>query len=151
VAEKEPDAYLSRCGDFTSKLSKVKQWEEVMAATGAMHGGTLSYTRLIAMPGVVRWKNKVGVNWDIRDVSLMSAALGTTVGMEDERDRDSEGPYAEQLREVLKLYDSRVTKLKKKYQDKIVDDEDFNDFVWIFTDFCLDNFDGKQLTIATCI
>lgn len=153
AAEKEVGKYLKRCGEFTSNLSTLDEWMQVMAVTGAMHGGTLSYTRLMAMPEILRWRNYASPTWDFPDAFLLLGALGTVVGVEDERHvmTDSEGPYAAPLQKVLEDYNKETTKLKQHYQVKITAREDFNDYGWIRTDYCLDEFDGKQLTIATYV
>lgn len=153
AAEKELASYLRRCGKFTSTLSTLDQWLEVMAVTGVMHGGTLSYTRVMAMPEVLRWRNFASPFYNFPDAFLLFSAVGTIVGMEDERHvmTDSEGPYNDKLYKVLKDFNDKTMDLKKTYQDEIQKSDQFEDFGWILTDYCLDNFDGKQMTIATYI
>jgi hypothetical protein len=155
TAEKKLGRYLSRCGEFTSSLSTIEQWIEMMAVTGAMHGGTLSYTRTMAMPEVLRWRNFVSPAWDFPDAFLLFSALGTIVGVDDDRhvmtDCDSGSPYADLLQDVLEKYNDKTTGMKREYQEKLVKENDFNDYGWIKSDYCLDDFDGKQLTIATYV
>uniref|UniRef100_A0A0G4HYY4 Lipoxygenase domain-containing protein n=1 Tax=Chromera velia CCMP2878 TaxID=1169474 RepID=A0A0G4HYY4_9ALVE len=163
-SEKKLKSYLRRCGDFkkdideqTDKFS-VAAWIELMCLTGIIHGTTLSYSRLVAIPGVLRWRNIQSTKWDRADVNLLSGGLGTIVGMEPKRfvmtselkDLKKLGDKSPLLR-VLTQCNDKVTELKKAYQKEVENSPDFLQNGFTLTDYCEDGFDGKQLTMASYI
>jgi len=168
AAETHLGSYLGKCGEFGTdlKVTTVKSWLELMAITGITHGCTLSYTRLIAKPGILAWRKFLEPYWDAGDYNVMNGGLGTIVGMEPERHVMGGGmavmaqrhffglgkpKFAPKLLEVLKEWDAKANDLKEKSKTEVMADPLFKDYGFLMTDFCPDNFDGKQLTIATYI
>ena len=146
--------YLSNCGTFDgSNVANLKSWLEIMAVTGIIHGSTLSYTRLLAMPEVLRWRNIHDENWDKHDVGLLKTALGTIVGIDPGRHVMTSFKNApDSITGLLDKYDQQTTALKETYQKSLLEDKTlFRDYGYLLTDYCTDNFDGKQLTLTTYI
>lgn len=149
--------YLKRCG-FTSEINTLEEWIELMSVTGMVHGSTLSYSRAMSHPEILRWRNIQGETWAEADMKLGLTILGTICGMDEHRHvmtSATDSPpdtYTDRLQVVLDEYDAKASELKEAYKNKIMEDEDeFNEFGWILSDFCPDGFDGKQLTITTYI
>jgi len=162
TAENKLVEYLKNCGELGSGLESINQWVEMMAVTGAMHGSTLSYTRLALMPEVIRWRQKEVSKWSSVDVLFMFANLLTSIGMDDGTEEVYNGRHvmsksalsgesAELLQDALDKYNEKATTLKTEYKDELIKNPMFNDYGWILSDWCPDSFDGKQLTIATYI
>jgi hypothetical protein len=152
IAELRMKAYLSECG-IDSDINSLEDWIELMSVTGITHGSTLSYTRMFGFADVLRWREIQDDKWDSSDLNLLSTGLATVAGMDEGRHvMMSRDAYHPELRIVLNSYDARARALKDAYKTKIMEDDDvFNDYGWILSDFCPDGFDGKQLTIATYI
>ena len=155
TAEARLKAYLKNCGSFKSSIDTIEEWVELMSVTGLTHAGTLSYTRMMGVADIARWRNINNPAWDFADINLVTAGLGTIVGMQPGRHVMSATTnmfgFAPALQKVLHKYDEEATERKEKYMDELIKSEDFDDFGWILSDYCPDNFDGKQLTIATYI
>jgi hypothetical protein len=47
-----------------------------MTCTGMTHGSTLSYTRLLGVPEIMRWRDINSKIWQKNDVALMTGGLG---------------------------------------------------------------------------
>ena len=125
-----------------------------MSATGDLHGTTIGFTRLTAMADVMRWRNIKSSEWDAFDLELIAGGIATVIGMEDGRHvmtSTMDAPYEPRLQAVLDKFDAKATSMKEEYEIEIQKDPDFNDFGWIFSDYCTDGFDGKQMTTATYI
>ncbi len=168
IAELRTKMYLEESG-IDSEIDTLKKWIELMAATGITHGSTLSYSRAVANPEVLKWRDIQSNEWTSPDVKLVFATLGTITGMQEGRhvfnpivDQGLENAnkepfdngtnYARELQNVLKKFDNEAFDLKVAHKEKIMEDsEEFNNFGWILSDFCPDGFDGKQLTITTYI
>lgn len=156
-AQRNLNEYLDNCGSFKSNINSVQSWFEMMSVTGIVHGATLSYTRLVADPGVVRWRNIGSDKWDPYDVNLIVGVLGTICGMEEGRHvmgNEVDGEVFENnIQDVLNEYEGRASTLKEAYKEALLagDKGEFNNFGFILTDYGPDNFDGKQLTITTYI
>jgi len=147
--------YLDNCGSFRgASLGNVDAWLQVMCVSGLVHGSTLSYTRLIADEGVLRWRDFHNPLWSKFDAELVSTGLGTIVGAEPGRyvfsAANSIGP---DLSAVVETYAAKSDDLKAKYQAAVTsnDPDLFFNFGFILSDFCSDTFDGKQTTLATYI
>jgi hypothetical protein len=154
IAELSLKDYLTRCGTFTSTIDSLESWIELMSVTGNVHGSTLGFTRLIAMPDIMRWRNIRDPNWNAPDCDMILGVSATAVGMEDGRHSMTstiEAPYSKELQDVLDKYDKLATDMKEEYEVEIQKNPDFNEYGWILSAFCTDNFDGKQMTSATYI
>jgi hypothetical protein len=153
--------FMEACGDDVSSIDTVSSWSQLMCCTGLVHGSTLSYTRLIVVPEIVRWRNINAEKWDEHDASLMSAGFGTIAGMTVDRhvftssithgyewktDAISKPVFA-----VLDDFNKKAEKLKTDYTAEISKRDDFREYGWILTDHCNDGYDGKQHTITTYI
>ena len=148
--------YLKKCGNFKSKINSFSDWLSLMSLTGQMHGGTLSYTRFIGVFDIARWRNIHSDIWDDNDFNLIVGGLGTITGMEPGHHVMSakKGPssgFEESLQKILDKHQAKATDLKHKYQKELIQSPDFDDYGFILSDFCKENFDGKQVTIATYI
>uniref|UniRef100_A0A7S2UEN7 Lipoxygenase domain-containing protein n=1 Tax=Attheya septentrionalis TaxID=420275 RepID=A0A7S2UEN7_9STRA len=153
TAENNMKDYLNDCGTFESKIDTIEKWIELMSVTGVMHGATLSYSRLMGRADIARWRNIQGETWDLMDINVIAGSLGTITGMEEDRHvmGSTEKLYTTELQAVLDDADEKATALKEDYKKKLIANPDFDNFGWILSDYCPDNFDGKQLTIATYI
>ena len=56
-----------------------------MSCTGMIHGSTLSYSRMIVMPEVTRWRDIKSPTWNDVDLNVMTTALPTMQGMTEDR------------------------------------------------------------------
>ena len=156
-AENGLKKYLKSCGTYKSNLTSIQQWIELMSVTGIIHGATISYTRLFADPGIMKWRNVKSQSWDAADINMVTGALGTVVGMEEGRHvMGSEldgGNFATEIQNVLDEYDQKANTLKEAHKRQLLegDRDEFNNFGFILSDYGPDGFDGKQATIATYI
>ena len=154
-AEGRLKQYLKRCGSFKSNIDTVDTWIQLMSVTGIVHGCTLSYSRFLGLADIARWRNYLGKTWDPFDINLITGVLGTIVGMESGRhvmtSTGATTTFAKELQEVLDDYDSKVSVLKAEYKTDLLKSKDFDEYGFILSDYGPDNFDGKQLTIATYI
>jgi len=158
VAENRLEVYFKRCAGLNSKIDSLEDWIEIMAVTGIVHGGTLSYSRLFADADILRWRDIQSSTWKAPDVNLHLKLLGTICGMDEHRhvmssSTDTVGKeYDAKLQHVLERYERTVNHYKEAYKNQIMENsEEFNNYGWILSDFCPDGFDGKQLTVATYI
>mmetsp|Transcript_22506 Transcript_22506/g.49028 ORF Transcript_22506/g.49028 Transcript_22506/m.49028 type:complete len:515 (+) Transcript_22506:210-1754(+) len=153
--------YLASCGTFTSKINTFQSWLELMSVTGIIHGNTLSYTRVAGIAEVMRWRNIESDIWDEHDANLIFAGLATISGMEEERHVMSSTLHAKKhlffkrfapkLQKVLMEFSDKSNELKEEYQEAVQQEPAFDSDGFILTDYCLDGFDGKQLTLTTYI
>ena len=60
-----------------------------------------------------------------------------------------EAPYIKELQDVLDKYDKLTTDMTQNYESEIQKNPDFNEYGWVLSFYCTDNFDGKQMTSAT--
>ena len=141
-------------------ISDLRAWIEIMSITGLYHGSTMSLTRLVLTHSF--W---VGTKLNPGDAKIkennaqaMSRALATISGMQEGRHVFSstlfgeDAPFPPHLKFVLKKYDYLSSKFKREYFDRCrVDQDDFINFGWIYSDYFLNGFDGKQMTITTYI
>ncbi len=77
--------FLAATGKSVSSIDTFSSWIQLMSVTGITHGSTLSYTRFVATPEIMRWRNPDNKYWDHHDLSLTSAGIGTIQGMMEER------------------------------------------------------------------
>ena len=125
-----------------------------MSVTGNVHGLTPGSTRLIAMPDIIKWHNIRDPNWNGPDCDMILAVSATAISMEDGRHfygmtSTVEAPYIKVLQDVLDKYDKVTTDMKENYESEIQKNPDFNEYGWILSFYCTDNFDGKHMTSAT--
>eukprot|EP00978_Attheya_sp_CCMP212_P041206 scaffold233203_cov59-Attheya_sp.AAC.2 len=102
---------------------------------------------------IARWRDIQGETWNLMDINLIGGSLGTITGMEEDRHvmASTEKLYTTKLQAVLDDADEKATALKEDYKKKLIANPDFDNYGWILSDYCPDDFDGKQLTIATYI
>lgn len=154
TAESRLKEYLKNCGEFTSDIDSLETWIELMSITGDIHGGTLGYTRLVAMADVMKWRSIGDPKWDSAELFNIAVVAATIEGSESGRyvmTSTIDAPYDDKLQVVLDKYDGKATLLKEEYQANIQKDPDFLDFGWILSIYCTDGFDGKRMTTATYI
>jgi len=159
--EKNIKDFMSETGPDVSSIDTVSSWVQLMTCTGITHGSTLSYTRLLAVPEIVRWRNISSDKFDGDDIGLMKVGLGTIAGMTIDRhcftDQMTHGKkwntknVLKEVMLVLQKYNSKATELKKNYESDLVKDTDLREYGFILTDHCSDGYDGKQHTITTYI
>ena len=141
-------------------MKTIDTWIQLMGATGILHGSTLSFTRLAGKAAVMRWRNITSDVWEEHDIKLTTTALGTITGMV--KGRHFMGAKKRfclfrcdvsrgELQKVLADYDKSTSRLKKEYTKRIQQRDDFKTLGYIYSDWAVDGFDGKQLTVATYI
>jgi len=158
LAEKKLKEFMSECGDGVSDIDSISSWVKLMSCTGLTHGGTLSYSRMALVPEVMRWRKINESTWSGADATLMGAVFGTIEGItrgkhvfSDKMPGLKNALLAKEVNDVLAKFDKKADTLKLEYQKKISAQDDFKDFGWIMTDFCVDCYDGKQGTLTTYI
>ena len=154
-------SFMAACGTGVSSIDSISSWTQLMSLSGIVHGSTLSYTRMVVVPEIARWRNIHSKKWDKNDVSLMSGGFLTAQGMTVDRhtftseikngfewDTDI---IAKPVMDVLQKYDGISDELKAEYTKEIEERDDFREYGWILTDHCQDGYDGKQHTITSYI
>jgi hypothetical protein len=159
-AEDKLRKFMTGCGEDVFSIDSISSWVQLMSCTGTVHGSTLSYSRMMFTPEVIRWRNINEPTYSEEDVIMMVTLSATLQGMLEDRhtfsgeivNSDPEwdtSSMSKKVKRVLNKYDGKAGILKKKYEAKIVKRDDFREFGWILTDHCNDGFDGKQHTMTT--
>jgi hypothetical protein len=156
--------FMEACGrekGEVSSIDSISSWAQLMCLTGIVHGSTLSYTRMVVVPEVLRWRNIHSEEWDNYDISLMTGGFNTAQGMTVDRHTFTSeikngfewktDVIAKPVMDVLQKYDGIADELKLEYTKEIEKRDDFREYGWILTDHCQDGYDGKQHTITTYI
>lgn len=160
--------YLDESNYFeTNGIRSVRTLNDLLLYTGVLHGTTLSFTRLAAVPEIFMHRNIDDLYWAAGDAFSQTVALGTIIGVQPEKAvlgskvyksgaLDGPGKVVEDmtigpLQQVLEEYDAKLEVMKKVYCDKIKQRDDFLEYGFLLTDYCPDYVDGKQLTLATYI
>ena len=153
--------FMSDTGAGVSEIDSISSWVQLMSCTGILHGSTLSYTRLITVPEINRWRNINQETYDKFDTDLVGVVLGTIGGMTLDRhvftsEMTKGKPWktediSDDVMGVLQKYNKMSLELKETYKAEILEREDFREYGWILTDHCPDGYDGKQHTITTYI
>ena len=158
-AQKRLAQYVIGCGEWKGTVKTIDTWIQLMGVTGIFHGSTLSFSRLAAKAAIMRWRNITSDVWEEHDIKLTTTALGTITGMVKGRHfmaakqrfcifcDVSRG----ELQKVLADYDKSTSRLKKEYTKRIQQRDDFKTLGYIYSDWAVDGFDGKQLTVATWV
>ena len=147
--------FMKQTGEGVSSIEDVTTWIELMTVSGILHGSTLSMSRLILTPEVLRHNSPGSLTYTDTDASLVQTVAGTIVGLLEEfrcfsNDLPSNVPYS--IACVLDEYDARSSAIQRQYLVDIKKDaEKFKAFGWILTDFGPALVDGKQLTLSTYI
>ena len=161
TAENNLRDFMKGCGEDVFSIDGISSWVQLMSCTGIIHGSTLSYSRMIMTPEVLRWRDIKASTYDMNDVTLMLTLAATLQGMYEDRhtfsgsieggptDGWNTSPICKKVRKVLTKYDKKADILKESYEKKIQKRDDFKEFGWILTDHCTDGFDGKQHTMTT--
>jgi hypothetical protein len=149
-------SFLSRTGSAISAVDGLSPWLHLMSITGIVHGCTLSITRLSCIPGVIRWRDVMTQFWDAKDTHFCNVLISTITGVREDYHVFTSTIYNQLLlsngvREILNKYDRLSTSLKLDYTEKCLENVDFTEYGWIFTDYCTDGYDGKQLTFVSYI
>ena len=74
--EKNMKEFMAGTGLDVSSIDTVSSWVQLMTCTGITHGSTLSYTRLLGVPEIIRWRNISSDKFDTNDIDLMKSGLG---------------------------------------------------------------------------
>jgi hypothetical protein len=161
ICEDKLKKFMSNTGKDVSSIDSISSWVQLMCCTGMTHGSTLSYSRMVFVPEIMRWRNIANPLWDAGDAAVIQGTGGTIAGMTVDRHAFTSeikngfvwntDPIAKIVKDVLKKYDDKAETLKKDYQKDIVKRDDFRDYGWILTDHCVDGYDGKQHTMTTYI
>ena len=160
-AEDTLTTFMSECGKDVSSIDSISSWAQLMSCTGMVHGSTLSYSRMIVTPEVMRWRDIKNPTWNGADIRLMITIISTIQGMTEDkhvftgeiqngRKWDTE-PISKGVQDVLDKYNLKAEELKTEYQKGLEKRDDFREFGWILTDHCTDGYDGKQHTLTTYI
>jgi len=137
-------------------VTSLRQFIELMSASGLLHGSTLSMTRLSLTSPMVALLSPENPKFSSADKKYIRLLALTIVGALDGYSVfTSTVPYKKvppEVLQVLKIYDDRSTALKGEAFEKIVKDKEyFKKFGFIQTDHGPEGIDGKQYTIATYI
>ena len=100
----------------------------------------------------MRWNSPKEEKWTAADASMMgSLAPGGPIheGRHLMSIASTAGRFPAELRAVLGYYDSKTTKLKLEYQEELMKDPKFETLGFLLTDYCVEGFDGKQVTSCT--
>lgn len=161
TAENNLRDFMKGCGEDVFSIDGISSWVQLMSCTGIIHGSTLSYSRMLLTPEVIRWRDIKASTYDGNDVTLMATLATTLQGMYEDRhtfsgsikggptDGWNTSPICKKVKKVLTKYDKKANILKESYEKKIQKRDDFKEFGWILTDHCTDGFDGKQHTMTT--
>lgn len=153
-------AFFSTIGDEkekmydVTKISNIKTWTELMSVTGLLHSATYSFTRLIMTePILSRISPKSDMYVDIH-LNYIVSASSTLIGI-------SKGHYfmnsnygglrltIPEVRNLMQEYDKKSTKLKEDFELILRSEEKFfKGYGWIYTEYCSDLLDGKQLSMT---
>ncbi|CAM9407241.1 unnamed protein product [Ectocarpus fasciculatus] len=154
-ADRNIARFMEEAGFQDTAILSIKPWISLMSLTGLVHGGTLSYTRLLAMPEILRWRKPISSGYNHYDLNLLSVGLGTMVGMDEGRHVFSDsiqGHLGDSiLMDILSHFDDETARIKKEFKKKIKRSATYRDYGWILSDYCPDGTDGKQLTLCTYI
>jgi len=172
TAETELKEFMSECGDTNMAIDTISSWVQLMSITGILHGSTLSYTRLVIMPDILRWRKISAPEWSEKDIALANTVVATLQGMEVGRhvftsdlpnnfqfvlipkelktwETDKMHP---KVLDVVEKYDGIAQELKETSKKSLLEDpEYFRRYGWMLSDWCPDGYDGKQMTIAAYI
>jgi hypothetical protein len=161
TANAKVKSFMSGTGAGVSSIDSIDSWVQLMCCTGMTHGSTLSFTRMIAVPEVMRWRSIENDFWDDKDVDLMFKIAATMEGMTLDRHvftgeikhgfEWETDDISMEVKTVLDQYNEMAETLKKQYTGIITKRDDFRENGWILTDHCEDGYDGKQHTITTYI
>jgi len=153
--------FINSCRHGVSSIDSISSWVQLMSCTRITHGSTLSYTRLVAVPEVMRWRDILYKYWGGADKNVILCALGTMTGVTIDRhvftSSIQHGPKWKTKKikggvmGVLQKYDVRSTELKEYYYNEIKERSNFPNYGWIITDYRHDGINGKQLTMTTYI
>jgi len=137
-------------------VTNVKQFIELMSASGLLHGSTLSMSRLSLQAPMVAIMDPTVPKFNSKDINYYLLIKLTIVGaLEGYSVFSSTIPYKgvpAGVIQVLKKYEGKSDALKSEFFNKIIEDEKyFKDFGFIQTDHGPEGIDGKQYTIATYI
>ena len=133
------------------------QWLHGMSFMNLIHGGTFSFTRLIAVPEIAALMTEKESKYTMTDEAHVMAMLLTTDGLQTNRYIFT-GSLIEENRKdnplipILESYDAKANQLKKDYLAKLEENEDsFREYGWIWNDFIPDLIDNRQLTLTTYV
>ena len=153
--------FFANCGEFDgSGIKDIKNWIQLMVATGLIHGSTLSMTRLAAVPEVMRWRAIDTPTWSSADAEIIQISLSTINGVQPEKHvmgsqklvgGEVEDITFSKIQKVLESFDDQVTFHKKQYVKTIEKRDDFLDVGFLLTDYASDFYDGKQITLCVYI
>jgi len=137
-------------------VTNVKQFIELMSASGLLHGSTLSMSRLSLQAPMVAIMDPTVPKFNSKDINYYLLIKLTIVGaLEGYSVFSSTIPYKgvpAGVIQVLKKYEGKSDALKSVFFNNIIEDEKyFKDFGFIQTDHGPEGIDGKQYTIATYI
>ena len=157
-AGEELKTFMSEIGEGVSSIDSIPSFVQLMSCTGMMHGSTLSFTRLIMMPEVMRWMDEGSDVWTKKDWGLIEQTMGTMAGMTPGRHVFTSKPkygdtddISDGVKEVLAKFDEKAEALKVAYKKELEKRDGFRELGWILTDHCSDGYDGKQHTVTTYI
>jgi len=140
-----------------SKVDNLKTWIDLMSITGLIHGTTLSFSRFIITTPILACidpQTSPLANFDNNAIKWAETVTTTMLGMAEERTvfNNLYAGYTltyPTVRSVLNVYFEKTNDLKERFYAFLKQNEnEFNEFGWIDTDYCPTFTDGKMLTIS---
>jgi len=144
---------------FQNQSEPLKHWIEMLSVTGLLHTGTFSFSRLLLTQPIMALLRPETNHFDDLELSALTLLSGTIVGMVEEKhvftkqfERDLRYFHdAGTVARVLTNTNERAVKRRTDYLVEIQNHPDFLEIGWILTDYCDDEIDNKQITIATYV
>lgn len=150
----ELQKYYSGLGPNVSNIKDIGAWIQLMSVLNIVHGSTFSFSRYIATPEFLPYRNLNNNTYNLQDVIFAVTVLGTTFGLSQERYVFTSQLNSDEnkiISKVLTQYDKASTDLKTNYFNSIKNDPKFAEYGWLWTDYAPNLVDNKQITIATYV
>jgi len=145
--------FCKATGSHRFRIGSLKQWLELMAITGSIHGTTFSMTRLFFLPQGLSYvgsspgvtPKRFGGKFSPEDFEVVAVALATITGLEPDRAVFHPPGYArDEIKQIFQTANEESQRLKAKcrkhYEETL--GADFAEFGWIFSDYFDD--DGAE-------
>jgi len=155
-AELELRKFLPQCGrNVIKKIDNLNSWIEMITITSIFHGSTFSLTRLQMTTPVLKYITKES-SYGAIDFKAILVMTSTIMGRVDHHSVFSENDFylkgltSERVRNVLNKYNKKSEAIKQRYYKEISRDQDrFNNYGWLYSDFFPYGYDYRQFTKTT--
>jgi len=132
----ELQKYYSGLGPNVSNIKDIGAWIQLMSVLNIVHGSTFSFSRYIATPEFLPYRNLNNNTYNLQDVIFAVTVLGTTFGLSQERYVFTSQLNSDEnkiISKVLTQYDKASTDLKTNYFNSIKNDPKFAEYGWLWT------------------